>query len=87
MIAGDKTAIRQLDIGGLMVTIKHLMTDTAYIQKIKEEFVFGSFDKLIQGDDLMLEEPVWDYLEVLPVLIRNISFGIQLETLRMEGIL
>lgn len=61
MIAGDKTAIRQLDIGGLMVTIKHLMTDTAYIQKIKEEFVFGSFDKLIQGDDLMLEEPVWDY--------------------------
>lgn len=60
MIAGDKTAIRQLDIGGLMVTIKHLMTDTAYIQKIKEEFVFGSFDKLIQGDDLMMEEPVWD---------------------------
>lgn len=54
--AGDKTQLRNLDIGGLMVTVKRLLTDPAYIRKIKEEFIFGQFDQLIQGDDLNLQE-------------------------------
>lgn len=58
---GDKTAaIKQMDWGGLLVTIKRLITDTEYIRQIKNEFVFGGFDKLIQGENLLLEETIWD---------------------------
>ena len=56
----DKTLIKNLDIGGLIVLMKHLYSDTEYIRKIKEEFVFGGFRKQIQGKDLELEEPKWD---------------------------
>lgn len=54
--AGDKTQLRNLDIGGLMMAVKRLLTDPAYIRKIKEEFIFGQFDQLIQGDNLNLQE-------------------------------
>lgn len=60
MLVGNESAIKQLDIGGLIVTIKRLITDTEYIRQIKEEFVLGGFNKMIQGDDLGLEEVVWD---------------------------
>ena len=60
MLAGNEGAIKQLDIGGLIVTIKRLMSDTEYIRQIKEEFVFGGFNKMIRGDELNLEEPIWD---------------------------
>lgn len=49
MIYGNQGAIKQLDFGGLLVTINRLITDTEYIRKIKEEFVFGEFNKMIQG--------------------------------------
>ncbi|MFC2283744.1 MAG: hypothetical protein ACFNJJ_07500, partial [Lachnoanaerobaculum saburreum] len=58
---GDKTRIKNLDIGGLMVLMKRLYSDTEYIRQIKEEFVFGGFRKQIQGEVLELEEPIWDY--------------------------
>lgn len=60
MIAGNESALEQLDIGGLIITIKRLLTDTSYIRKIKEEFVFGRFNEIIQGEDLQLEEVIWD---------------------------
>lgn len=60
MLAGNEGAIKQLDIGGVIVTIKRLMSDTEYIRQIKEEFVFGGFNKMIQGDELNLGEPIWD---------------------------
>lgn len=60
MAAGNEGAIRQLDLGGLLVTVKRLINDTKYIREIKEEFVFGGFDKMIQGDDLGLEIVKWD---------------------------
>ena len=60
MMAGNESAIKQLDLGGLIITIKRLMTDTEYIRKIKEEFVFGGFNRMIQGEDLELEEIIWD---------------------------
>lgn len=60
VLAGDKTQIKNLDIGGLLVLIKRLTTDVEYIRQIKEEFVFGSFKELIKGDDLGLEVPVWE---------------------------
>lgn len=53
---GDKTQLRNLDIGGLLITLKHLLTDPAYIRKLKEEFIFGNFNRLIQGEPLQLQE-------------------------------
>lgn len=60
MYAGKENAIRQLDIGGLLVTLKRLRTDSEYIRRIKEEFVFGNFNQLIQGEPLELEDITWD---------------------------
>lgn len=56
VIAGDKSAIKQLDLGGLIVTVKRLISDKEYIRQIKEEFVFGGFNKLIRGESLDLEK-------------------------------
>ena len=60
MYAGKENAIRQLDIGGLLVTLKRLRTDSEYIRRIKEEFVFGNFNQLIYGEGLELEDITWD---------------------------
>ncbi|MBL4932765.1 hypothetical protein [Clostridium paridis] len=61
MIAGNEGAIKELDIGGLLVTLHRLMTDTKFIREVKEEFVFGGFNKMIQGDELSLKEvTLWE---------------------------
>ena len=60
MAAGNSKAIKQLDIGGLIITVKRLVSDIKFIRQVKEEFVFGGFDKLIQGKELALEETIWD---------------------------
>lgn len=36
------------------------MSDAKYIRQIKEEFVFGGFNKMIQGEELNLEKTIWD---------------------------
>ena len=59
MALDDKLAIKDLDIGGLIVTIHRLLTDTKYIHAIKEEFVISEFNKLIRGNDLNLKEMDW----------------------------
>lgn len=59
MLAGKEDAIKQLDIGGLIVTIKRLMSDAEYIRQIKEEFVIGGFNKMIQGQELNLKKTIW----------------------------
>ena len=60
MLAGNEGAIRQLDFGGLIITLNRLTKDPDYIRKIKEEFVFGEFRKKIQGDELGLSKPLWN---------------------------
>lgn len=60
VMAGDKSQVKNLDIGGLIVLLKRLSTDTEYIRQIKEEFVFGGFNKMIQGEPLELEETIWE---------------------------
>lgn len=42
-----------LDIGGLAITIYRLITDRAFIQEIKHQFIFGRYNDLIQGDYLI----------------------------------
>lgn len=41
-----------LDLGGLAVTIYRLISDRNFIQKVKYDFVFGSYHDLIQGNYL-----------------------------------
>lgn len=56
MAMGREGAIKDLDIGGLLVTAQRLMTDRKFIRKIKEEFIFGEFHKMIHGESLELKE-------------------------------
>lgn len=51
---GSKTAatrnlmhLKELDIGGLIVTVKRLITDLKFINDIKREFLLQNFEKLI----------------------------------------
>ena len=59
-IVGNETALKELDIGGIAVTMYRLVTDTEFIRSVKEEFVFGGFNKMIQGEELNLKEiEIW----------------------------
>ena len=53
VITGD---LKMLDIGGLMVTVHRVVSDAQFIRKVKEEFVFGSYKKLIMGEDYVEEK-------------------------------
>lgn len=53
---GDKSALKKLDIGGIIVTLYRLINNYNFIKKVKEEFVFGTFDKLIQGQEYEFKE-------------------------------
>ncbi|MCD8146427.1 MAG: hypothetical protein LUD84_03960 [Clostridiales bacterium] len=46
---GNKTAIKQLDIGGLLVMVQRLISDKEFIREIKKEFIFGSYRNMIMG--------------------------------------
>lgn len=50
-IAENEATIKDLDIGGLMITMYRLVKDTEFIRNVKEEFVFGGFNKMIQGEE------------------------------------
>ena len=60
---GDEGAVKSLDIGGIMVTIYRLISDTEFIQKVKEEFVTGKFFEMIDGEPLKLEKV--DFTELI----------------------
>lgn len=51
---GDGNAIRNFDLGGFLVTIYRLITDTKSIMKIKEEFIFNEWDRIIETKDNIL---------------------------------
>ena len=51
---GDADAIKDLDWGGLVVTMFHLIYDTKFIMKVKEEFVFKEWARLIESEDNFL---------------------------------
>ena len=40
---------KSLDIGGIAVAIAKLITDVSFIRKVKCDFVFGEYDKLLRG--------------------------------------
>jgi hypothetical protein len=50
-ILGNETELKRLDIGGFLITIKRLYSDNDFIRKVKEEFIFENFNKLIRDGD------------------------------------
>ncbi|MGG5795904.1 hypothetical protein [Bacillus nitratireducens] len=46
-----KATIRNLDIGGLLVTLYRIATDTEFIANVKAEFIHNNFNQLIQGEE------------------------------------
>jgi hypothetical protein len=48
---GDKTALKNFDFGGFIVTIYRLITDTAFIQEVRDKFVFGEWDRIIMSSN------------------------------------
>ncbi|PGT19441.1 hypothetical protein [Bacillus cereus] len=46
-----KPTIRNLDIGGLLVTLYRIATDTQFIANVKAEFIYNNFNQLIQGEE------------------------------------
>jgi hypothetical protein len=45
-----KKSLRMADIGGLFNALYRLLTDRKFIWEIKKEFIYGNFDKMIQGN-------------------------------------
>ena len=46
-----KRSLRKLDVGGFLVTVRHLLNDKKFITQVKTEFILNNFDKLIQGEN------------------------------------
>lgn len=46
---GDENAIKNFDLGGFLVTLYRLITDTDVIMKIKEEFIDKEWDKIMES--------------------------------------
>ncbi|MGC7871825.1 hypothetical protein ACPUYX_09895 [Desulfosporosinus sp. SYSU MS00001] len=53
---GNELALRNLDVGGMLVTIYRLINDYQFVRRVKEEFVFGGFNKLIEGEEYKFED-------------------------------
>lgn len=54
VMVGNKKAIKDLDIGGIIVTMYRLITDSNFIRKVKEEFIFGSYKDMVLGEGSIL---------------------------------
>lgn len=49
--SGDEMALKNFDLGGFLVTLHRLTTDVSFIQKVKEEFIFNEWDKIVMSKD------------------------------------
>ena len=64
-VAGNEAVWKDLDIAGIIVTMYRLITDTKFIQSVKEEFIFGGFKNMIKGESLSLQEVwLWDLVDL-----------------------
>ncbi len=51
---GDENALNNFDLGGFLVTVYRLISDMTFIQKVKEEFIFQEWDRIIESKDNIL---------------------------------
>ena len=59
MLSGNSSAVRYLDLAGLLVLLKKIAYDKEYIRAIKEEYIFGNFREQIRGKELDLKPINW----------------------------
>lgn len=50
-INGNENALKSLDVGGLLVTVYRIATDTEFIRRLKQEFIDQEFYALIRGSE------------------------------------
>lgn len=48
---GDENALENFDFGGFLVTLYRVFTDTDTIFKIKDEFIYKEWDRIIESKD------------------------------------
>lgn len=48
---GDESALKKLDVGGIIVTIYRLITDYNFIKKVKQEFLEKEFYNIVMGNE------------------------------------
>ena len=59
---GDKKeAIRYLDIGGLIVTLHRLISDTQFIRQVKSEFLEKEWQNAVLGEEYSFLEEAKKY--------------------------
>ena len=46
-----KPDLKHLDIGGIAVTLYRIVSDTKFIENVKEEFIYNNFNSLVQGEE------------------------------------
>ena len=51
---GDNNSIKNFDWGGFLVTVYRLISDTEFITKVKDEFIYKEWDRIIDSDDNLL---------------------------------
>lgn len=56
MVAGNESAIKDLDVGGLCVTIHRLITDHKFIDKIKHEYIRNQWEDRILNNEFNFKE-------------------------------
>ena len=47
---GNENAVKKLDIGGFVVTLYRLITDSEFIRQVKHEFVYREFNQLVLNE-------------------------------------
>ena len=52
--SGDANAIQNFDLGGFLVTLYRLVTDIPFIMKVREEFIFNEWDRIVASNDNLL---------------------------------
>lgn len=52
---GNGTAMKQLDVGGILVTAKRLLTDIEYIYDVKQKFISEHYLQLVRGEPIELK--------------------------------
>jgi len=48
---GDLSALKQFDVGGFLVTLYRLFSDTRFIGQVKREYIIESFNDMIRGEE------------------------------------
>ena len=55
-VAGNESAIKDLDVGGLCVTIHRLVTDQKFINRIKREYIYNQWENRILNTEFKFKE-------------------------------